>query len=105
MDARDASCMTYAAPILFHFLMLPLLSCFFKLKIYKLSEYICFLFCMKYQVLFILGIEEDAQQHVLPLSEVTWRPHPNDPTLVYIEKIPPPLKPQNPDMEVSFYYI
>ncbi|XP_068242883.1 intermembrane lipid transfer protein VPS13B isoform X1 [Palaemon carinicauda] len=51
------------------------------------------------QVLFILGIEEDAQQHALPLHEVTWRAHANDPTLIYIEKVQPEPKPQNPDME------
>ncbi|KAK8395541.1 hypothetical protein O3P69_005567 [Scylla paramamosain] len=51
------------------------------------------------QVLFILGVEEDAQQHALPLAEVTWRPHPADPTLVYIEKVQPEPKPQNTDME------
>lgn len=52
------------------------------------------------QVLFILGVEEDAQQHALPLAEVTWRPHLADPTLVYIDKVMPEPKPQNPDMEV-----
>ncbi|XP_050696701.1 intermembrane lipid transfer protein VPS13B-like isoform X2 [Eriocheir sinensis] len=51
------------------------------------------------QVLFILGVEEDAQQHALPLAEVTWRPHPADPTLIYIDKVMPEPKPQNPDME------
>ncbi|XP_042214275.1 vacuolar protein sorting-associated protein 13B-like isoform X1 [Homarus americanus] len=51
------------------------------------------------QVLFILSVEEDAQQHALPLAEVTWRPHPADPTLIYIEKVQPEPKPQNPDME------
>ncbi|XP_047490310.1 vacuolar protein sorting-associated protein 13B-like isoform X4 [Penaeus chinensis] len=51
------------------------------------------------QVLFILSVEEDAQQHALPLAEVTWRPHPNDPTLFYIEKVQPEPKPQNSDME------
>nr|XP_045624119.1 vacuolar protein sorting-associated protein 13B-like [Procambarus clarkii] len=51
------------------------------------------------QVLFILSVEEDAQQHALPLAEVTWRAHPSDPTLIYIEKVQPEPKPQNPDME------
>lgn len=51
------------------------------------------------QVLFILGVEEDAQQHALPLAEVTWRPHLADPTLIYIDKVMPEPKPQNPDME------
>lgn len=53
------------------------------------------------QVLFILSVEEDAQQHALPLAEVTWRPHLADPTLIYIEKLQPEPKPQNPDMEVG----
>nr|XP_053626537.1 intermembrane lipid transfer protein VPS13B-like [Cherax quadricarinatus] len=51
------------------------------------------------QVLFILSVEEDAQQHALPLAEVTWRAHPSDPTLIYIDRVQPEPKPQNPDME------
>lgn len=37
-------------------------------------------------VLFILGVKEDTQQHALPLAELLWKPHPNDPTLLYLEK-------------------
>ncbi|XP_076064236.1 vacuolar protein sorting 13B isoform X2 [Oratosquilla oratoria] len=51
------------------------------------------------QVVFLLGAEEDCQQHALPLSEVTWNAHPSDPTLMYIQRIIPQPPPLNPDME------
>ncbi|CAL4195901.1 unnamed protein product [Meganyctiphanes norvegica] len=50
-------------------------------------------------VLFILGVKEDTQQHALPLAELLWKPHPMDPTLLYLEKQRPQTKIFNTELE------
>ena len=51
------------------------------------------------QFLFIVGEQQDAHQHALSLTDLTWRAHSNDPTLVILDKLPPPAKLLNPDQE------